>query len=58
MNTVITTIRNFARDEEGITAIEYGLIAAVMALGLTTLFTSLTGGLDAAFDDIVDKLTP
>ncbi|RYZ11230.1 MAG: Flp family type IVb pilin [Comamonadaceae bacterium] len=43
-------IANFLRDEEGATAIEYGIIAGMMAVALTgifasngTLATSITG---------------
>lgn len=52
-------IRNFLRDESGATAIEYGLIAALIAVGLITVlgtmkdsligtFTKVSGSLDAA----------
>jgi len=40
-------IQKFARDEEGVTAIEYGLIAALIAvaiiLGVTAVGTNLNG---------------
>jgi pilus assembly protein Flp/PilA len=45
------------RDDEGITAIEYGLIAALMAGALGGIIGALTGGLDTAFDAIVARLT-
>jgi pilus assembly protein Flp/PilA len=32
MNAFLSAVQRFARDEEGITAIEYGLIAALMAV--------------------------
>jgi len=40
-------LKNFARDESGATAIEYGLIASLVALviiaGVTNVGTKLTG---------------
>lgn len=49
-------VARFANDESGATAIEYGLIAALIAVGIiaaaTTLGTSLTG----IFDTISTKL--
>jgi pilus assembly protein Flp/PilA len=45
MNALIVAAREFARDEEGITAIEYGLIAAVIAgvvgIGFTGVGTAI-----------------
>lgn len=43
----MTTIRRFFREEQGVTAVEYGLIAALVAVAIigavTTLGTNLTG---------------
>jgi pilus assembly protein Flp/PilA len=43
----MTFIKNFIREEDGVTAIEYGLIAALIAVaiiaGATALGTSLNG---------------
>lgn len=35
-------------DRRGITAVEYGIIAAVLAIGLAASFSALTGRLSAA----------
>lgn len=44
---MITTIKNFINDESGATAIEYGLIAALVSVAavgaLSAMGTSLTG---------------
>jgi pilus assembly protein Flp/PilA len=56
MNALFSAVRQFVRDEEGITAIEYGLIAAVMAAAITTAFVALGDGIEAAFQDIVAML--
>ena len=46
----------FAKDESGATAIEYGLIAALIALAITAGATSLGGALDDQFSAIATKL--
>ena len=56
---VVKFIKQFARDEEGVTAIEYGLIAALIAVTiigaativgteLTNVFTAVSNALAAA----------
>lgn len=57
MNSFTQAARHFARDEEGITAIEYGLIAAVMAAAVAAAFGPLGDALEAAFTAIVAKMT-
>jgi pilus assembly protein Flp/PilA len=42
--------------ESGVTAIEYGLIAAIMAAFLVTALATVTGGLTTAFDNIATAL--
>jgi pilus assembly protein Flp/PilA len=54
MSKFVLATRRFLRDEEGVTAIEYGLIAALIAVviiagatlvgtNLSTLFTGISG---------------
>ena len=57
MNSLIAAAKAFASDEEGITAIEYGLIAATMVAAVVAAFAFLTPALTAAFDAIGDKIT-
>ena len=45
-------------DRQGITAVEYGLIAAVMVAALAATFQKLTGALDGLMDTIVGKVNP
>jgi pilus assembly protein Flp/PilA len=42
----------FAKDESGATAIEYGLIAAIMAVALIAAFPFVTKGLTTSFTNI------
>ena len=50
-------IKNFWNDEEGATAIEYGLIAGLIAVALIGALTALEGGLSGLFNAIGTKLT-
>jgi pilus assembly protein Flp/PilA len=57
MKALISAVQHFARDEEGITAIEYGLLAAVVAGVIGVAFTTLGGVIAGAFTSIGAKLT-
>lgn len=46
----------FVKDESGATAIEYGLIAALIAVGIITAATTLGGSLSTLFNDISNSL--
>jgi pilus assembly protein Flp/PilA len=46
----------FAQDESGATAIEYGLIAALISVGIILAATTLGGSLGDLFNDISDTL--
>ncbi|WP_343685401.1 Flp family type IVb pilin [Asticcacaulis sp.] len=49
-------IKNFANDESGATAIEYGLIAALIAVGLISVLTALKGNLQGTFTKVSTDL--
>ena len=53
----ISSIRNFWHDESGVSAIEYGLIAALVALAIVTGATAIGTDLNAMFNAIGTKLT-
>lgn len=46
----------FAQDESGATAIEYGLIAALIAVGIIAAATLLGDNLSGLFSGIADRL--
>ncbi|HEX3364742.1 Flp family type IVb pilin [Phenylobacterium sp.] len=50
-------VTRFLKDESGATAIEYGLIAALIAVVLVTALTALGGQLSTTFSTISTKLT-
>lgn len=57
MITIITAkARRFLANESGATAIEYGLIAALIAVVIITTVTALGTNLDSTFATIRDAL--
>lgn len=50
--------RKFLADESGATAIEYGLIAAGIAIAIIAAVQGVGGQLKTNFDTIKTKLTP
>jgi len=50
-------IKNFLRDEEGVTAIEYGLLAALIAVAIITAVTLVGTDLTALFNKIASKIS-
>lgn len=49
MLTIAKIVKNCVSDRRGVTAMEYGLIAGVLAVGLAAAFTALSDRLEAAF---------
>jgi pilus assembly protein Flp/PilA len=50
-------VAKFAKDESGATAIEYGLIAALIAVAIIVGATTIGGQLKLTFDHIGTSLT-
>jgi pilus assembly protein Flp/PilA len=57
MKRLIREFENFIHDESGATAIEYGLLAALVALGITVGATALGTELGLFFDRIATRLS-
>ena len=51
-----TFIQRFWKDQAGATAIEYALIAALIAVGLLTVLGDVGAAVEAVFQDIADAL--
>ena len=51
------TVARFMNDESGATAIEYGLIAALISVGIIAAATTLGNGLSGLFNGIGNKLS-
>jgi len=54
MKTVVT---RFVKDESGVTAIEYGLIAAIVGIGIIVGLGALRDGLNTLFNNVKTNLT-
>jgi pilus assembly protein Flp/PilA len=53
---LIRHIKAFVREEDGVTAVEYGLIASLVALAILTGASTLGTNLNAMFKAIAGKL--
>jgi pilus assembly protein Flp/PilA len=53
----MTFFKNLVRDEQGATAIEYGLIAALIAVAAIGAMTSLGGNLTTTFGKVNTAMT-
>jgi len=49
-------VARFAKDESGVTAIEYGLIASLVGVAIVLGATTLGGKLNTTFTDISKKI--
>lgn len=56
MEKFVLATRRFMRDEEGVTAIEYGLIAALIAIVIIAAVGAVGTSLKDVFQDIADCL--
>ena len=56
MSKIVSAVQAFIADENGVTAIEYGLIAALMGAAVVLGVGTLTGGLEASFLKIANTL--
>lgn len=46
----------FVKDESGATAIEYGLIAAIVAVGIIAALSQVRGALQSTFEGVATQL--
>ena len=49
-------LKTFASDESGATAIEYGLIAAPIAVAIVAALVTLGGKLGGTFEEVAESL--
>lgn len=50
-------LARFRKDESGATAIEYGLIAAIVGIGIITAVTAMKDELNATFEGVESALS-
>lgn len=51
-----TIVSRFVKDESGATAIEYGLIAALVGVGIIAALSQLRDNLNTTFDAVSNEL--
>ncbi|GLU30965.1 Flp family type IVb pilin [Trinickia caryophylli] len=56
MQRLIAHVKRFAREDEGATMVEYGLMVALIAIVCITAVTSIGTNLNLVFSDIAAKL--
>ena len=56
MKKLILGVQRFLKDEEGVTAIEYGLIAALIAVVIIAAVTAVGDNLEVIFNKIAGNL--
>ncbi|BCZ85717.1 hypothetical protein PTKU64_93920 (plasmid) [Paraburkholderia terrae] len=56
MQKTLDLIRAFAREEDGVTAIEYGLLAALIAVAIIVGATAVGNNLNGLFNYISGKV--
>ena len=56
---MLSSLKQFLRDEEGASAVEYGLIVGLIAVALVLVLGALGGdsGLGGLFQSVVDAIT-
>jgi pilus assembly protein Flp/PilA len=52
----MSTFRRFVKDDSGATAIEYGLIAALVSVAIIAALTLLGNNLNATFQAVANNL--
>ncbi len=53
----MSTIKRFISEESGATAIEYGLIAAIIAVGIIAALQGLRNNLRTVFTDVGNRIS-
>lgn len=56
MNALKKKVQAFLADEQGATAVEYGLMVALIAIAIVVAVTAVGNQLIALFNDVVSKL--
>jgi pilus assembly protein Flp/PilA len=56
MSNFIAAVKTFAADENGVTAIEYGLIAALIGVGVAATAGPLGTAVKGAFESITTSI--
>lgn len=58
MKAIVTKLRVFVRDEEGLTTVEYSVAGALISLGLVAAFTALGAQVGVTLATLTAAITP
>lgn len=53
---MLTILRRLLKDESGVTAIEYGLIASVIIIAIVTVLITVGSGLTTTFQNVATNI--
>ena len=56
MKTILTAVQAFIADEDGVTAIEYGLIAALVGVAMASAAQLLGTEISTTFTKVINSL--
>ena len=56
MSKLVKSLKQFMNNEEGMAAVEYALVVAIMAVAIVAAWGTLRNGLQGAFDSVVTLL--
>ncbi|MHB8069782.1 MAG: Flp family type IVb pilin [Desulfobaccales bacterium] len=56
MKTMLTKIKNFVREEEGASAVEYGLLVALIAVAIIVAVQTLGTNLSSTFSNVATAI--
>ncbi len=57
MQTLLNQIKDFIRNEDGASAVEYGLLVAGIAVAVMTAIYAIGTNLSSTFSNVASKLT-
>ncbi|MEZ9834063.1 Flp family type IVb pilin [Vibrio breoganii] len=57
MDKFISSVKNFAKDEEGLTVVEYVIGAALLVAGLVIIFDNLGSQLSSKLNNTINNIS-
>jgi pilus assembly protein Flp/PilA len=57
MNKLIQSAKQFWNDEQGVTAVEYALILALIAAAIIAGYTLISTAVEAKFDEVAGQIS-
>ncbi len=58
IQTIKTAVLKFAKDEDGLTIVEYAVAGGLITVAVAAIFTSLGDAVIAKIQEIIDVLAP